>query len=212
MQSLSNRYPYHKVSTHAQEIYMHSLLQITEYAPQLRSEILSLIINRLVILDVNTPRSVIMECEAERMENEDQFHMEGIDEEISHKLPESEAQKVEKMHHPLAHTLDVCMMKLFSYIHRVTHRENDLDIEALKIIYVDLLHVFETTILTTWSSHHVQFVMFYLCGMKSSVADAFLDWLWLRKVSNPNAAPVIRQSAVAYIASLIARANFISIP
>lgn len=46
VQSLSSRYPYYKINTHAHEIYLHALLQILDYAPQLRPEILSLIINK----------------------------------------------------------------------------------------------------------------------------------------------------------------------
>lgn len=50
--------------------------------------------------------------------------------------------------------------------------------------------------------------MFLVCSFKPSISEAFLNHLW-RKVGNPNVASIIRETAVNYIASLIARATFI---
>lgn len=165
--------------------------------------------SRLIILDVNAPRSEIEDYGDEVMDEDDGggeevFKIDAIQEEEKKPPPKVPSQ------HPLAHTLDICMEKLLEYVYDVCHPHGKLDMESAKSLYFDLLQVFETTILPTWASHHVQFVMFYICSFKSNIAEAFLNWLWL-KVSNPNVAPVIRQSAVAYIASLLARANFIPI-
>lgn len=46
LQSLRARFPYIIHETHTHEVYVYALIQIIEYAPQLRSDILSLIINR----------------------------------------------------------------------------------------------------------------------------------------------------------------------
>lgn len=46
LQSLGARFPYFIQGTHTHEVYVYALLQILEYAPHLRSDILSLIINR----------------------------------------------------------------------------------------------------------------------------------------------------------------------
>ena len=56
LQSLALQFPYIAHGTYTHEIYIYALLQILNYAPQLRSDILSLIINRLTLLDVNIPR------------------------------------------------------------------------------------------------------------------------------------------------------------
>ncbi|KAK0080743.1 hypothetical protein PV325_013443 [Microctonus aethiopoides] len=208
LQSLSARYPYFKTSTHSHEIYFYSLLRILDYAPQLRSEILSLIINRLIILDVNAPRSEIESHRENEMDDDEDdavFHIDSVNE------TDDKTKEINNSpEHPLAHSLDVCMEMLFGYIYNVCHPDNKLDMEAVRKLYFELLPVFESVILPTYASHHVQFIIFYICSFKITVLEAFLNWLWL-KVSNPNVAPVIRQSAVAYIASLVARANFIPI-
>jgi len=46
--------------------------------------------------------------------------------------------------------------------------------------------------------------------MQTTMADKFLNILW-HKICNPNLAPEIRQSAVGYIASILARAKYLSI-
>lgn len=166
---------------------------------------------RLVVLDVNAPRSEIENYQENEMEDDDGggaiFKIDSItDKDEAATTSSTRAGRL----HPLGHTLDVCMEMFLAYVHKACHPRGSLEMESLKSLYLDILKVFETTILPTWASHHVQFVMFYLCSFKPNVAEAFLNWLW-QKVSNPNVAPVLRQSAVAYIASLLARANFVPI-
>ncbi|XP_057322164.1 RNA polymerase I-specific transcription initiation factor RRN3 [Microplitis mediator] len=198
VQSLRTLYPYYKKSAHSHQVYLYFSLQIMEYAPQLRSEIISTIIEKLTILDVNVPRTEI-ENYREKDEDEEVFKIDSV----------QETDKADS-DHPLAHTLDICMDILMTYIYEYCHPDDELDQDNLKKIYFELLQPFEKVVLHTHASHHVQFIMFYICSFKTAVAEAFLNWLW-QKVSNPNVAPIIRQSAVSYIASLLARGNFIPI-
>ncbi|CAK9826610.1 RNA polymerase I-specific transcription initiation factor RRN3 [Anthophora retusa] len=69
LQSLRGRFPYIVHGTHTHEVYVYALIQILEYAPQLRSDILSLIINRLMVLDVNIPRLEIDNEEEDLMDD-----------------------------------------------------------------------------------------------------------------------------------------------
>lgn len=77
-------------------------------------------------------------------------------------------------------------------------------------MYQDMLEVFDKVILPTYNTHHVQFVMFTMCCFKPALTEAFLNYLW-KKVCTPNVPVVIRQAAVSYIASLIARGTFVPI-
>lgn len=72
-----------------------------------------------------------------------------------------------------------------------------------------MLKIFDRTIICTYNTHHVQFLMFIICGYKPAVAEAFLNYLW-KTVNTLNIPPVHRQAAVGYIASLIARGKFIT--
>lgn len=113
--------------------------------------------------------------------------------------------------HVLGHCLDICLNQVFEYFISKSYKSSgELDWENTKNIFFEMMTVFDQVILPTHDTHHVQFVMFYICSFKSTLTDYFLTFLW-KKVCNPNVAPIFRESAVNYIASFIARANFVSL-
>ncbi|XP_076301490.1 RNA polymerase I-specific transcription initiation factor RRN3 homolog Tif-IA [Lasioglossum baleicum] len=206
LQSLRGRFPYIAHGTHMHEVYVYALLQVLEYAPQLRSDILSLIINRLMVLDVNIPRL--------ETDNEDEDLMDDSSEcdsttgNENNVVDDNDITETDKIH-PIAHKLDVCMELILKYMHDFCFVEEVLQVEPLKSLYFDLLQIFETVILPTHASQYVQYIVFYICSFKTAVAEAFIDWLW-RKVTDPNIPPIIRRSSVAYIASFLVTANFVT--
>ncbi|XP_012255326.1 RNA polymerase I-specific transcription initiation factor RRN3 isoform X2 [Athalia rosae] len=183
LQSLVENYPYFRRTTQSHEIYIYALLQILDYAPHLRSDILSLIINRLIVLDVNVPRTEIDEYEDEEdMDETDKgnigvFTMDEVSPNVAKHKKETEMRR---MKHPVAHTLDVCMEQILQYVYHCCHVQGTLDWDTSKNLF------------------------------KLTISEAFVNWLW-RKVSNPNVAPIIRQSSVSYVASLLARATFVDL-
>ena len=72
------------------------------------------------------------------------------------------------------------------------------------------MQVFEKVILLTHNTHHVQFLIWYLCSLRPKLAEVFVKYLW-QLVGGVHVAPITRQSAVSYISSFLARANFIRI-
>ncbi|XP_076236252.1 RNA polymerase I-specific transcription initiation factor RRN3 homolog Tif-IA [Calliopsis andreniformis] len=206
LQSLRGRFPYLIHGTHIHEVYVYALIQILDYAPQLRSDILSLIINRLMVLDVNIPRV--------ETDNEDEDSMDDSSEcestlgNENNVVGENNITETDKIH-PIAHKLDVCMELILKYMHNSCFVEGVLQIDSLKSLYFDILQIFETVILPTHASQYVQYIIFYICSFKTAVVEAFIDWLW-RKVSDPNIPSIIRQSSVAYIASILIAATFVT--
>ena len=96
---------------------------------------------------------------------------------------------------------------MFKYI----NSQRDKSDEALQDFYHVILKVFESNIMPSYATGHVQYLMFYLCGIKPDLfAPQFCDWLWKQFLS-PNTPSIIRQTAVAYIASIIARAKYIPV-
>ncbi|KOX67426.1 RNA polymerase I-specific transcription initiation factor RRN3 [Melipona quadrifasciata] len=148
LQSLGARFPYFIQGTHTHEVYIYALIQILEYAPHLQSDILSLIINRLMVLDVNIPRLEIDNEEEDLMDDNSECNSTLGNE---NNVEENNIAETDKIH-PIAHKLDV---------------------------------------------------------FKTAVVEAFIDWLW-RKASDPNVPSIIRQSSVAYIASLLVTAKFVT--
>nr|CAD7262599.1 unnamed protein product [Timema shepardi] len=171
LQSIVSRFPYLKVDSHIQECFLYNLFQIIDYEPALSQDLYTLIINRLVALDVNTPRSVL-----ELSQERDMFDMEDVLSERS-----------------LAHTLDTLLAMMFRYL-----RSQCLDWDGIKSTYILMLHTFEHVILPTHATCHVQFLMFYLCSFKPVLGEAFLNALW-RKVTSPHVPPVIRQAAASVL-------------
>ncbi|EFA10824.2 RNA polymerase I-specific transcription initiation factor RRN3 [Tribolium castaneum] len=194
--ALIDHFPYMNKSTHIHEYYIQNLLWVICYQPTLRPNILHLIFSKLIIMDVSAPREEIA-----KLEEEEIFMMD-----------ESKTNTTINLDcvHSMAHTLDVCLDKVFNYIYSECHEPgtNDLNWGKTKSLYQDILTVFDQSILPTYNTHHVQFVMFVLCSFKTTLTEAFFNYLW-KKVCNPNVASVIRQAAVNYIVSFIARATFV---
>ncbi|KAK1137539.1 hypothetical protein K0M31_002044 [Melipona bicolor] len=205
LQSLGARFPYFIQGTHTHEVYVYALIQILEYAPHLQSDILSLIINRLMVLDVNIPRLEIDNEEEDLMDDNSECNSTLGNE---NNVEENNIPETDKIH-PIAHKLDVCMELILKYMHDFCFIKKVLQVECLKSLYFDLLKIFETIILPTHASQYVQYIIFYICSFKTAVVEAFIDWLW-RKASDPNIPSIIRQSSVAYIASLLVTAKFVT--
>ncbi|KAI4504023.1 hypothetical protein M0802_000494 [Mischocyttarus mexicanus] len=200
LQSVRAKFPYIVLGTHIHEVYVYSLLQILEYAPQLQSDILTLIINRLVMLDVNIPQSDV---------NDEDSAMESNDEILDIDENTNNENKNIKPLHPLSHTLDVCMEQILKFIHDTCFVKDKLNMEAFKKLYFDYLKIFEAAILPTYECRYVQFIIFYICSFKAAIVEAFLDWLW-KKTTNPNIPTILRHASASYIASLVGAASFVS--
>lgn len=83
-----------------------------------------------------------------------------------------------------------------------------IDVAALRALYLDLKQVVVTIVLPTHSSAHVQFVLFYLLGLRPSVVSDFLDHL-RGAFEDPSRPLEERKSALAYLGSFLARARFV---
>ena len=129
--------------------------------------------------------------------------------------------------------LDAAMCVLFSYVEahcveaepakeningqiKTDNKEENMSLEFTTAanpqrLYRDLMKCFESQILPAHGTGHVQFLVFYLISRNPNFAEQFLKWLWA-KFSSPNTPQILRQSAMAYIASFISRALCITRP
>uniref|UniRef100_A0A146LTP3 RNA polymerase I-specific transcription initiation factor RRN3 n=2 Tax=Lygus hesperus TaxID=30085 RepID=A0A146LTP3_LYGHE len=185
-------FPYFKRSAHEHETFIYNVLQIIQYLPGERYGFLKMIITQLITLDVHSPRSALEEREAGgSMEVDGIFEMDDVK-------------------HPVAHTLDVSLNILYRYVRDDVTIAGNVNMDKLKPLFNDLVKVFEEVILPTHATQHVQFLVFFILGLKPPLCQMFIRNLW-KKVTDPNIPPIIRQAAVCYIASIIARAKYISI-
>lgn len=173
------------------------------------------------MIDVYCPKQEILDAESDVIdeeivqqdENEDPiFEMEisNKDDKLEKEWENEKNDKNLSMAHPLADILDIEMEMLFEYIREACYVQNGLDWESTKKLYKELLFIFNKIVLPTHACCHVQFLMFYICSFRTALCDGFLDYLW-KRVTDPNTPPILRQSAVSYIGSYLARASYISV-
>ncbi|XP_026991720.1 RNA polymerase I-specific transcription initiation factor RRN3 [Tachysurus fulvidraco] len=211
MPILGDNFPFVQKSSRTLECYVHNLLRITVYIPALRRDALELIISKMLTLDVSAPRSEIEETESVREQNHDTGtdgdFLFNMDEDVDEGSPLDGGLH---MFHSVAERLDTLMLVLLAYIKDASHVDGVLDVERVKLLYRDLVCVFDKLVLPTHASCHVQFCMFYLCSFRLGLAEAFLDHLW-KVLQSPSQPAVLRQAAAAYMGSFLARAKFIPI-
>ncbi|XP_058013550.1 RNA polymerase I-specific transcription initiation factor RRN3 isoform X1 [Ahaetulla prasina] len=203
MPVLVEKFPFINKSERTLQCYLHNLLRISVYIPSLRHDILELVVEKLLKIDVSAPKKDIEAAEEDEERNSEKglFNMDEDGE---------NAEKSDIMAHPIAERLDILMIVMFSYIKDVCYVNGKIDVGNTKDLYRDLVAIFDKLILTTHGSCHVQFIMFYLCGFRLVIAEAFVEHLW-KKLQNPNIPAVIRQTTGNYIGSFLARAKFIPI-
>uniref|UniRef100_A0A671RL03 RNA polymerase I-specific transcription initiation factor RRN3-like n=1 Tax=Sinocyclocheilus anshuiensis TaxID=1608454 RepID=A0A671RL03_9TELE len=213
MSILSDKFPFVQKSSRTLECYVHNLLRVSVYIPDLRRDILELIISKMLTLDVSAPRSEIEEVESGAQQDANGASQDDclfdMDEEEDSPLDSSRPDRA-VMVHPVAERLDTMMTVLLAYIEDICHVNGSLDIEKTKALYRDLLSVFDKVVLPTHASCHVQYYMFYLCSFRLGLAEAFLDHLW-KMLQAPNQPPVLRQAAAGYMGSFMARAKFLPV-
>lgn len=197
---LRKQFPYFKKPSHVICGYLHNVLWMTEQSSMFSEELLEIVFNRLLMIDVNTPRNEIEDAEFP----EDDQQIFAMDEDPMIAIDEEDVDDA-TMKLPIAETLDCCMEKIFDYIQRRATSDNASDADRMFKI---LLTLFGKHILPTHNTHHVQFIIFYYCSFKQSYVEYFITYLW-KKVINPNVSTPMRQAAVGYIASMLARAKFV---
>jgi len=210
---LADLFPYLGKHSYIQACYVNNLLKITKYLPDYRSKIIEMIISHMTKLDVRSPRTAIDEAEASDDEDdrEETFEMDEVDMELCEKASQGSSHSdyhEQPMSHKEAHRLDVLMDIMFNYIYMQAHPTGCLKWDSCAKLYKELLSVFDRVLLRTHASCHVQFLLFYICSFSEALAEGFIDYLW-KKVKDPTMQGVFRQTAVSYIASFIARSNYI---
>ncbi|XP_059085794.1 RNA polymerase I-specific transcription initiation factor RRN3-like [Tigriopus californicus] len=177
--------------------YIENIIHLTGYlgSEEERVAILRIVVDRLVQLDAYLPKMNEYEEEDDNEENEEELF--PLERPAVTQLSDAEIARV---------NLDQAMVVMFQYI---TQRYESGD--ALPL-YSDLLRVFELYILPTYATGHVQFLLFHFLTLDASrkFTVCFLDWLW-RKFQSPNTPQIIRQSTIAYMASLMARGKHVDI-
>ncbi|KAG2668338.1 hypothetical protein I3760_15G155300 [Carya illinoinensis] len=176
---------------------VHSALKhIADLVP-LAPSILSPIVSQRMPIYAKEPLAVIY------LENVDEIA--DYDEEDDYELPRELSRK-SLGGNLIAEKLDSLMALTFE------HLESCKANGRLNEVFEPLLDSFRITVLTTYKSKFAQFVMFYVCALDpENCGVRFATMLADIFVSKDYPMP-FRMSAVAYLASFLSRANFLSSP
>ncbi|KXG54174.1 Armadillo-like helical [Penicillium griseofulvum] len=207
---LSTQFPIDSDLASANIAYTRNLIQIITYAPELQSDILALITEKLVKVDVEI--QVDMEDFEEDVDDEIlQTDDQEIDDDASSVASdESEdedddtkgAKKIKDNILKVDGMIDI----LFEYFSppftsgTLDDKENALDL---------LLSHFQTIILPTYRSRHSQFLLFHFSQVSPVLVDRFAS-TFVQLIFNKLQPAILRQSAAAYLASFVARGAHIS--
>ncbi|GAA5846646.1 hypothetical protein JCM5353_000745 [Sporobolomyces roseus] len=84
-------------------------------------------------------------------------------------------------------------------------------LERRTTLFRTLLDIFDRTLLRTFKTRNVQFILFYLCSRDTSASDHFVGVLLGRALFDVDAPSVTRVAAAGYVASFVARAKFVDV-
>ncbi|XP_071813311.1 RNA polymerase I-specific transcription initiation factor RRN3-like [Apostichopus japonicus] len=216
--ALRNHLPQISAQHEIQEAYIKNLFHVTRYLPNLRKDILEIVVNRITEIDVHCPQSDIWVSSDEEEDVDEEMEQTQFDMDDVSAQGEMDASKNETETtipegprlSEIAVALDRLMFAILTFCKETFYDDGDINHQNATSLLLQLLQVFGRIVLPTHSSHHVQYCLFYMASLKKSFADAFLDYLWKQFV-NPNTGSMIRQSSASYMASFLSRANFISL-
>lgn len=168
-----------------------SILELCSRMPALTEFLLRVLFRRLLEID-----AAIQKLEGE-LEPED-AHGVGY-------APDDEATQKQSQLNVMADILDAKMMMLFEWL----QRNLDGGGESENQLVCSLMEMFESTVMLTHRARCVQFLWFYIVSLRPSWTEALLSLL-LRTAFSPNTAIPKRLLSLAYLASFVARAKFLT--
>ncbi|XP_046855121.1 RNA polymerase I-specific transcription initiation factor RRN3-like [Xenia sp. Carnegie-2017] len=199
--AIVNGYPFIKMSLVHHEFYVTNLLQLAEYRPSMHLDLLEVICNNLVKIDVEIPKYSLEKTDLDEIT---QFE---LDMECESK---KENEKSKSTGDDMAEKLDILMNMMFEFLKNSFYVEDVFCEEYAWPMFDKVLEVFLKVVFPTHDCCHVQFFLFYICSFDEEMVSRFLEVCWM-KFQDPNTPVILRQTAAAYIGSLIARAKYIKI-
>jgi len=213
---LATKFPYSDDTKKVHIAYINNLIRLIDYAPELKSEIFSLITERLVKIDVQMQVDLddlddevsvavvqaisfqpghIVEDEDEEDDGSssdgDSVSSEDLDDDTSRvKALQSSVEKMDAI-------LDTLFRIYTPYF-------DDPESTTAKNMFETLLSHFRNIILPTYRSRHTQFLLFHFAQKSNHLIDTFAgECVDLAFKSGRPA--VLKQSAAAYLASFVSR-------
>ncbi|KAK4993257.1 DNA independent RNA polymerase I transcription factor [Elasticomyces elasticus] len=213
---LEKNFPFQHDSKRTHVEYVKNLLKLADRAPELKTQILALITERLVKIDVKI--QVDMEDLQEDIEDKlvqtrrlgdgeeddndsgDESDEESVSSSELTQTPEEE--NIRELKEAVA-KMDAIMDILFAYYTPIFTSGNAIEIGET---HDTLLSHFVNIVLPSYRSRHTQFLAFHFSQMSPYLIERFAGECAVLTTDTSNTQPaIIRLSAAAYLASFVAR-------
>lgn len=206
---LNSTFPFPTDTSKAHTNYISNILKVADYCPELKGAILSLIMDKLVKIDVQIQVDMeeldddledqLLEDSARDLDAEDDD--ESDDESVSSEESLDQEERRLKDIKESVTKLDNIMFLLFQYYDTVFERG---DLHEIDETYQSLLSQFANIVLPTYRSRHTQFLLFHFSQLTPDGIDRFA--VQCTQLAFDQSRPqIFRVAAAAYLASFIAR-------
>ena len=217
---LVNNFPDLAASRRTYTVYTTNILEIVSYAPELGSDILNLITERLVKIDVQVQEDVLDLAEdigeglvhdiskvgtANDLDDESDSSEDSDDEDED--VFSAEAERTKEITRSVV-KMDCILDMLFGHYAKSFPKTTSIRLtttdDAFNIFNV-ILGQFTSIVLPTYRSRHTQFLLFHYAQTSHELMDLFCG-ACIQIIFDKTRPSPVRQSAAAYLASFVARA------
>ena len=216
---LTKAFPHQSDSERSHVTYTQNLLKVLDYAPELRSDVLTLITERLVKIDIQVQVDFddleedigeglvqsIPQARPDLIDEMEQDSESSDDESESDEEDDAEAARLRSIKKSVE-KMDALLDILFAHYSR-SFATSKTGSGAGGVIEM-LLAQFTTTMLPTPRSRHTQFLLFHFVQQSPTYIDFFVGTC-VHKVLDKKQPALIRQNAAAYLASFVARGSHV---
>ncbi|KAF2186957.1 RNA polymerase I-specific transcription initiation factor RRN3 [Zopfia rhizophila CBS 207.26] len=213
---LASYFPFPTDTTKAHVRYIKNLVTVTGYLPELKGEILALILDRLVKIDVKIQVDMeeleddieehLVEAHTKDEEEEEEDADVSDDESVSSEESLNDEERHLKELKESVIKLDAIMDILFSYYASIFAEGDLLNVDHA---FESLLSQFSNIILPTYRSRHTQFLVFHFCQSSPDFIERFAGCC-SHLAFDQRRPHILRIAAAAYLASFIARGAHVS--
>jgi RNA polymerase I-specific transcription initiation factor RRN3 len=218
---LNTKFPFPDESLRTHMAYIHNILRLKEYVPDLEDEVLDLILNRVVKIDsqmqvdledmdddvTTAVMFALRETPRDSSDWEDEDEDDDDNESVDSDDPDfdQEAARVKTLKDSVE-KMDAVLDTLFKvYAPSFANPGSDKAFDTFTII----LREFDHMVLPTYKSRHTQFLIFHFAQLHERLTDAFCGQL-IATAFQGNTPNVLKQAAAAYLASFVARGAHVS--
>ncbi|KAI0018323.1 RNA polymerase I-specific transcription initiation factor RRN3 [Xylariomycetidae sp. FL0641] len=213
---LGSKYPFPDEPKKVHLAYVDNLLRLRSYSPELKTEIMDLIVSRLVRIDVEMQLDlrdmddelvtmVVMALQSSRAKADQDDEEEEEDESDNESVASDESENDQytriKTAKESIEKMDSILDTLFeTYTPVFADPQSEEAMEAFE----DMLAEFSELILPTIKSRHTQFLIFHFGQQSEQLMDAFCGTC-INIAFESQRPLVLQQAASAYLASFVAR-------